>query len=229
MFNVRPPVSLTYIIWLVAAKFSRHHHKYLKRQQKRDLFTDYRHMIYDCRHCYGALSVSQSFNQWAVWLALTWYVNFPNHFLQLARNQTKESSTIAKGKRVYKKNPLKTCPNSVLSLGKQKQDATLDGISFIFFFLFGAVCSASRFSPLFRGTRANHLKRRLSSIKRLEIFKGVFSTERCVRQCVCVWCARPLSHWPKWHEFRKQDMDRTLGAVVKNIDAGFQEASATFP
>lgn len=159
MFNVRPPVSLTYIIWLVAAKFSRHHHKYLKRQQKRDLFTDYRHMIYDCRHCYGALSVSQSFNQWAVWLALTWYVNFPNHFLQLARNQTKESSTIAKGKRVYKKkNPLKTCPNSVLSLGKQKQDATLDGISFIFFFLIWSCVFCFPVFPTFPGDSCKPFK-----------------------------------------------------------------------
>jgi len=52
----------------------------------------------------------------------------------------------------------------------------------VLFFWFRAVCLPPVF-PTFPGTRANHLKRRLSSIKRLEIFKGVFSTQRCV----CVW------------------------------------------
>lgn len=65
---------------------------------------------------------------------------------------------------------------------------------FLLFFGIWSCVLCSHFSPalpIFLGTRANHLKRRLSSIKRLEIFKGVFSTHhRCV-------CARPLSHLAK--------------------------------
>lgn len=85
--------SFSYIIWLlpelvalISGVGHAHHHKYLKsaQSQARFIYWLWTQWFMNCLTCYSFVH-SQSLSclvcQWSVWLALTCYVNFPNHFL----------------------------------------------------------------------------------------------------------------------------------------------------
>lgn len=108
-----------------------------------------------------SVSVPPRLCQWSVWLALTCYVNFPNHFLppsEIKQLPVKSFKNLPEQRSFIRQTMGPGhCDAMVASLAGALMELVL--------FLIGH-------PPM--PARADHLKRRLSSIKRLENFRGWF-------------------------------------------------------